>query len=250
MTGTMRVILRGAEDMQQTAARYIPPAAIKTFINKDLKRTLPEIVRTLGLVWITFHQRATDPREGHPLPTSVMASLEALSGVQAKVAVAADRIGPLIEKLLQARLDEMQDARFRMWDQRANAGNPVPVGAAGNLDHVLIAAQELVKRAARYEKPEGIVELIDVEYKMLTEVMDALSRVWIMLYKQMADPETGVPVPESGLAAITALSVVQGRLGDAAEKIPALARKVVAARLEELEDRRIGMFDQAANEAA
>jgi hypothetical protein len=84
---------------------------------------LPEVMRALAGVWTAFHRRATDPVEGVPLPPGVMHALEALATVQLRCADAAEKITPLAIKLCQAKIDELQDQRNRMWDHRANRGH-------------------------------------------------------------------------------------------------------------------------------
>lgn len=118
---------------------------------------------------------------------------------------------------------------------------------ASGVRQLIAMMQDVRKVAKRYDPPAGVVELIDVEYVLLADLMREMIGVWTDFHMRATDPVEGVPMPPPVMNALAAIATVQAKTATTVEAIPALARKVCADRLALLDDPKQAMFDLRAN---
>lgn len=117
-----------------------------------------------------------------------------------------------------------------------------------NVAALIANAEDMQSLAAKYQAPDGVMELLDREYARLPELMRALAKAWTIFHANATDPVDGVPLPNTVMNALEQLAVVQAKCADVAERIVPLARKVCADKIDALGDKRNRMWDHRANE--
>lgn len=111
------------------------------------------------------------------------------------------------------------------------------------LDH----AEEMQRIAATFERPDGVMELIEREYALLPEVLEALVGAWVAIHVRATDSVTGDPLPAPVMELLEQIARTQRAAAQAAAEVAPLARRLSQARIDALRDPRNRMWDHRAN---
>jgi len=130
----------------------------------------------------------------------------------------------------------------------AAAASGGPVSAGPSVMRALLAlAEEMKAVAIKHERPEGVMQLIQ-EYEILPEVLDVLTEAWTAWHTRATDPHDGDPLNPAVMDLLAEIAKTQRVAAHAAAEVAPLARRLEAARIEALRDRRNRMWDLRAND--
>ncbi len=105
--------------MVAVAASYQRPDSALEIIDVEYK-LFPQVLQTLTKVWVIAHNRATDPKDGDPVPPAVTNLIDEIAKVSARQVIVAEKIYPLAFKLTRAQREALLDARNARWDHSAH----------------------------------------------------------------------------------------------------------------------------------
>lgn len=117
----MTALIKEAEEMLKIASTFQRPEGAMDIIKIEYPQ-IPKLIELLTKVWVTAHARATDPRDGDPVPAAVTKIFEDIAKVSAAQVQVAEKIPALAEKLTQREQDALKDARNRRWGHDQNKG--------------------------------------------------------------------------------------------------------------------------------
>ena len=127
-----------------------------------------------------------------------------------------------------------------------------PGGAMSNtpsaMAQMLNLAEQMVEVAAKFERPSGVMELLDREYAALGQVQRTVAKAWKVMHVRATDPHTGDPLPPIVMELLDELQQHQLRGAATADQIVPLAKRLEQARIDALADPRNRMWDHRANQ--
>jgi hypothetical protein len=112
---------------------------------------------------------------------------------------------------------------------------------------MLDLAEQMKAIATTYQRPDGVMELLDREYAVLPEIIGTLVDAWTALHRRATDPVEGDPLPPVIMDLLEELAATQRRCVEVAEQVVPLAKRLEQARIDALGDRRNRMWDHRAN---
>jgi hypothetical protein len=112
---------------------------------------------------------------------------------------------------------------------------------------LLDLAEQMKLVAATFQRPQGVMDLINREYTILPEVLLALTGAWTAVHRRATDPVDGDPLPAPVMDLLEQIAKTQRIAADAAAEVAPLARRLEQHRIEALSDPRNRMWDHRAN---
>lgn len=128
-----------------------------------------------------------------------------------------------------------------------NGGTTMTSGPSA-MQKMLDLAEQMVEVATKFERPDGVMELLDREYKRLPDVQRTVAKAWKIMHERATDPIDGDPLPPVIMDLLQQLFDHQMRGAATAEQITPLAKRLEQARIDALADPRNRMWDQRANQ--
>lgn len=113
---------------------------------------------------------------------------------------------------------------------------------------MLDLAEQMVEVAAKFERPEGNMELLEREYARLGDLQRTVARAWKVMHDRATDPTEGDGLPPVIMALLEELYTHQLRNAATADEVAPLAKRLEQARINALTDRRNRRWDHRANQ--
>jgi hypothetical protein len=136
------------------------------------------------------------------------------------------------------------DTREPVGAHHSGGFNPM---AASGMASLIKLALDMQAAARKLPFPEGAVEVINVEYKQLGDLVRAQAAVFQAYHDRVTDPKDGVYFPAAVTDAILAIQKVIIKSAETADRVMPLALKVCTELLDRLDNPQFRAWDQRAN---
>jgi hypothetical protein len=109
-------------------------------------------------------------------------------------------------------------------------------------------AEQMVAVATKFERPTGVMELLNQEYSRLGELNRIVARAWHVMHVRATDGKTGDPLSPTVMELLERLYRHQLVNAETADQIAPLAKRQEQVRIDALADPRNRMWDHRANQ--